>query len=75
MSKNNNSSITSSIGLIEILQIVFIILKLCNVITWKWVFVLMPLIVQCGIVALVLLVPGVYLIASALKSKRGKKRW
>ena len=28
-----------------LLQLAFIILKLCNVITWSWVFVLMPLIV------------------------------
>ena len=28
-----------------LLQIAFIILKLCNVITWSWVLVLMPLIV------------------------------
>lgn len=28
-----------------LLQLAFIILKLCNVITWSWVLVLMPLIV------------------------------
>ena len=32
-----------------LLQIAFIILKLCNVITWNWVLVLMPLIVLTGV--------------------------
>ena len=31
------------------LQLAFIILKLCNVITWNWVLVLMPLLVCAGI--------------------------
>ena len=31
------------------LQLAFIILKLCNVITWDWVLVLMPLLVCAGI--------------------------
>ena len=41
-----------------LLQIAFIILKLCDVITWSWVFVLMPLIVSSvlGFIALVCLV-------------------
>ena len=42
-----NNKITSGLGttFILLLQLAFIILKLCNVITWSWVFVLMPLIV------------------------------
>ena len=40
------------------LQLAFIILKLCDVITWNWVLVLMPLIVSAvlAFVALVCLV-------------------
>ena len=42
-----NTKITSGLGttFVLLLQLSFIILKLCNVITWSWVFVLMPLIV------------------------------
>lgn len=42
-----NNKITSGLGttFVLLLQLAFIILKLCNVITWSWVFVLMPLIV------------------------------
>lgn len=46
---------------VMLLQLAFIILKLCNVITWNWVLVLMPLLVCCvlafiALVALVILI-------------------
>lgn len=41
MNKNNNSS--SGIGFIGLLTVAFIVLKLCNVINWSWVWVLSPL--------------------------------
>lgn len=47
--------VSKGIGFTGLLQLVFIVLKLCNVITWKWVFVLMPLIVDAGIGILVVL--------------------
>ena len=41
MNKNNNSS--SGIGFIGLLTVAFIVLKLCNVINWSWIWVLSPL--------------------------------
>lgn len=41
--KNNNASNGSSMGFFSVLQIVFIVLKLCGVIDWKWVWVLSPM--------------------------------
>ena len=43
MQENNEGKITISIGIIPILTIVFVILKLCKVISWSWVWVLAPL--------------------------------
>lgn len=43
--KNENTTV-KGMGFLDILQIVFIVLKLCKVITWKWVFVLIPLELQ-----------------------------
>ena len=40
--KNNNSSSTSSIGFTGLLQLVFIVLKLCGIIDWTWLWVLSP---------------------------------
>ena len=47
---------------VVLLQLAFIILKLCNVITWEWVFVLMPLIVYTGIWLILLIILVISLI-------------
>lgn len=40
--KNNNSGTSSGLGFTSVLQIVFIVLKLCKVINWSWLWVLSP---------------------------------
>ena len=53
---DKNVTVTSgNITFITLLQITFIVQKLCKVITWKWVFVLMPLIVEGGLIIILLL--------------------
>lgn len=43
MSSNNyNSKNSKGVGLLTVIGIVFIILKLCGVIRWKWFWVLCP---------------------------------
>ena len=54
MSKNK-TIIGGNMTIASLLQIIFIVLKLCKVITWNWVFVLMPLIVVGGIALILLL--------------------
>ena len=50
---SENSKITISIGgLPTLLTIAFIVLKLCNVITWSWWWVLAPLWIPIAIVIL-----------------------
>jgi hypothetical protein len=39
----NNTSSTGGIGFTGLLTIVFIVLKLCGVIHWSWLWVLAPL--------------------------------
>ena len=43
--KYGNATV-KGMGFFDVLQIVFIVLKLCKFITWKWVFVLLPLELQ-----------------------------
>lgn len=44
MRRNNSSSSSSSgIGFTGLLQVAFIVLKLCKVINWSWWWVLSPL--------------------------------
>lgn len=42
MMKNNNESNGGGMGFFSVLQIVFIVLKLCGAIDWKWRWVLSP---------------------------------
>ena len=54
--KTTSAGVGVTFGML--LQLAFIILKLCNVITWSWVLVLTPLLVCAGlaVIALVALV-------------------
>ena len=44
----------------ELLLIVFIVLKLTNVINWSWWWVLSPLWISLGIVVIILIGFGIY---------------
>lgn len=52
------NKITAGAGttFVILLQLAFIILKLCSVITWSWVFVLMPLMVYVGVWVILLVI-------------------
>lgn len=41
--KNENNKASSGVGFCGLLTIVFIVLKLLNIISWSWVWVLAPL--------------------------------
>lgn len=51
---NNNSS-SGGLGLLGVLQIIFIVLKLIGVINWTWPVVLIPLWVDLGLILFALL--------------------
>lgn len=52
---SNSSSSSGGIGFCGLLAIVFIVLKLCNVIAWSWLWVLSPLWIPIGVVLIILL--------------------
>ena len=72
--KNHNSS--GGIGFCGLLTIVFIVLKLCGVISWSWWWVLSPLWISVT-VAIVLLVIAAIIICydDTPKQKRGTGKW
>lgn len=47
---------SSGLGLLDVLVVIFIVLKLLGVITWSWVWVLSPIWIQLAIVAIVFIV-------------------
>ena len=72
--KNNNNEVNVSIGggFSGLLFIAFLILKLCNVITWSWWWVTAPLWIP---VAFVLVVLIIYLIVLAICAAIENHRW
>lgn len=46
MSNRRNSNSSSGMGILGVLQIVFLVLKLTGLITWSWLVVLIPLLDQ-----------------------------
>ena len=59
--KNRTSVTYSSPGIVTILQVVFIVLKLCKVIEWSWFWVLSPtwimIIVAIFVISIIILLP------------------
>lgn len=61
-------SITKTgIGFFGLLQIAFIVLKLCKVIKWSWWLVLLPLWVDIGLIALCIIIT-IYLFINVYKN-------
>ena len=58
MESNRTSS--SGLGFVGVLQLAFIILKLCDVIKWSWLWVLSPIWISVGlgVLALIIIVLG-----------------
>lgn len=56
MSESKNVSVKGGVSTLGLLQVAFIVLKLCKVIDWKWTTVLIPLWIELGIVTLFLII-------------------
>ena len=74
---NDHSSQTSSgIGFFSLLTIVFIVLKLCNVIAWSWVWVLAPIWIPTAIIIIATLIYlACVMINTTIKNKKKGKKW
>lgn len=55
-------SVSGGVSFTGLLQIVFIVLKICGVITWSWWLVLLPTLIEVGIAIIALIILGIYLI-------------
>ena len=73
---NTNSSTSGGIGFAGLLTIVFITLKLCNVIAWSWWWVLSPIWISIGLVLGIIAIVGIIaLIAALMSGPKKSKRW
>ena len=74
---NSHTTTTASGGGITItglLQVAFIVLKLCHVIDWSWFWVLFPTILGIGFLALVWIIFGIIILISHVQEKKSEKR-
>lgn len=55
---SNNSNNNSRIGFVGLLTIVFVTLKLCEVITWSWWWVLSPVWISAAVLVGIMLCAG-----------------
>jgi hypothetical protein len=69
MSESNSSSSSNGIGFTRLLTIVFIVLKLMNVIDWSWWWVVSPILFEIAIVITILFVLGVIALVAQLLDK------
>lgn len=61
---NKQSASSGGIGILGIIQVVFIILKLLGiapVATWAWSVVLIPLWIELGLIALILIISAIFI--------------
>lgn len=62
--RNNDRKPTFVVNFMDLLQLAFIVLKLCKVITWSWWWVLAPL---WGSIALILLISSIVVLVETFK--------
>ena len=55
-SNSTRRSSSGGVGILGVLQIVFIVLKLTDLIDWRWSVVLIPLWIELGLIGLILLI-------------------
>lgn len=69
---NQQSGGRRGLGVLGVLQIIFIVLKVTNLITWSWWLVLLPIWISIGGWILLLVVLGIIaVVAFALDSRKG----
>lgn len=76
---NSNSHTTTAasgggITITGLLQVAFIVLKLCHVIDWSWFWVLFPMTLGIGLLALVWIIFGIIILISHAQEKKSEKR-
>lgn len=75
--EDNNTKVTATassggIGFAGLLTIVFIVLKLCGVISWSWLWVLSPIWISFGLALILFAIAGILILIAIIADKHGK---
>lgn len=71
---NDKIMVSGGAGFCTLLTIAFIVLKLCGVINWPWVLVLLPTIISLGTAILIILIITIIAFARYRKKRRERKK-
>lgn len=63
-----------NMGIAEVLTVIFIVLKLTEVITWSWWLVLLPAMISFSIYVLILIVKFGVIMVTVVAMKKRKER-
>ena len=66
MSSNTN---TGGVSIFTVLTLIFVVLKLCGVINWSWWLVFLPTLIPLGILAIVLVLFGLFFAVAYIVQK------
>ena len=61
---SERGTVVQGLGLLDVLAVVFIVLRLCGVIHWSWWWVLAPLWMPLALIVVILVVVGVATVRS-----------
>lgn len=70
MNDNEHTVVFRGITFTGALQLIFVILKLCGVITWDWIFVLLPALIDLGCLAIIISVLFIMSIVNEIRLKK-----
>jgi hypothetical protein len=68
--KNHENKAGNAWFTLTIMQLIFVLLKMCEAITWSWPIVLIPIWVYLGLVAVGLIVLGIVTLYKKTKDSR-----
>ncbi|MBR5227489.1 MAG: hypothetical protein IKV94_02515 [Clostridia bacterium] len=60
MRNNNSSNSNGGIGFVGLLTVAFIVLKLCRVINWSWLWILSPIWIALALTLIIILVALIF---------------
>ena len=66
-----NCNTTSSVSYTGVLTLIFVVLKLCNVIDWSWWWVLCPIWISFALLFLFIIILGIISIFAIWMNTRG----
>lgn len=60
----------AGVGVLGLLGVAFVVLKLCNVIEWEWIWVLAPFWIPAAVGLCILVIAGLFAVLAVILEKK-----